>query len=86
MTVLEQKFHGPVQMLRTEHAKWDALPQQWQPPSHTTVARYLRGGQISEYGNWTERIVSMRLEANADFQPSNIVRREILYFSSPHDS
>ena len=31
-------------------------------------------------GNWIERVVSMRLESNPDFQPSNIVRREILYF------
>jgi hypothetical protein len=49
MTILEQKFHGPVQMLRTELANWDAALQQWQPARRTTVARYLHGGQISEY-------------------------------------
>jgi hypothetical protein len=31
-------------------------------------------------GNWTERVVSVRYEANPEFQPSNIERREITYW------
>jgi len=31
------------------------------------------------HGNWTERIVSIRVEPNADFQRSNIERRTITY-------
>ena len=35
-----------------------------------------------EHGNWTERIVSFRLEPKPDFQRSNIERRTITYYSS----
>ena len=31
------------------------------------------------HGNWVEKTVSMRFEANAEFQPSNITRRAITY-------
>ncbi len=31
-------------------------------------------------GNWTERVVWSRLEPNPNFQPSNIERREIMYY------
>jgi hypothetical protein len=31
-------------------------------------------------GNWTERVVSYRLEPNPDFQRSNVERREITYY------
>lgn len=35
--------------------------------------------QYDAYGNWTERIVSQRMEANEDDRPSNIERRAITY-------
>jgi hypothetical protein len=35
--------------------------------------------QYDAHGNWTERIVSQRLEPNADERPSNIERRTIAY-------
>ena len=31
------------------------------------------------HGNWTERIVLIRVEPNPDFQPSNVERRQITY-------
>ncbi|MGC2660363.1 MAG: hypothetical protein WA324_20615 [Bryobacteraceae bacterium] len=34
------------------------------------------------YGNWTERIVSIRLEPNQSFQRSNIERRAITYHAT----
>jgi YD repeat-containing protein len=37
--------------------------------------------QYDAYGNWTERIVSQRLEPNADMRPSNIERRTITYYT-----
>lgn len=33
------------------------------------------------HGNWTERIVSIQYETDADFQRSNIERRTITYFA-----
>jgi len=33
-----------------------------------------------EYGNWTERIVSFRLESEPEFQRSNIERRTFAYY------
>lgn len=35
--------------------------------------------QYDAHGNWTERIVSQRLEPNANERPSNIERRTISY-------
>jgi hypothetical protein len=35
-----------------------------------------------EYGNWTERIVSFRLESKPGFQRSNIERRTFTYYST----
>jgi hypothetical protein len=37
--------------------------------------------KYDSYTNWTERIVSMRYDTTSDFQPSNIERREIRYYS-----
>jgi hypothetical protein len=36
--------------------------------------------QYDAEGNWTERIVSSRMEANAIFQRSNVERRQITYY------
>jgi hypothetical protein len=36
--------------------------------------------KYDSFGNWTERIVSVRPESNADFRPNNIERREIRYY------
>ena len=38
--------------------------------------------QYDTHGNWTERVVSVRLEQNPDFQRSNIERRKISYYAS----
>jgi len=35
-----------------------------------------------EYGNWTERIVSLRLESESAFRRSNVQRRAITYDST----
>ena len=35
-----------------------------------------------ECGNWTERIVSLRLESQSEFQRSNVERRTITYYST----
>ena len=32
-------------------------------------------------GNWTERVVSIRPESRPDYQPSNVERRTITYFT-----
>ena len=42
--------------------------------------RYLY--QYDTHGNWTERVVSVRLERNPDFQRSNIERRKISYYAT----
>jgi hypothetical protein len=36
--------------------------------------------QYDAHGNWTERVVSVRLEQNPDFQRSNVERRKISYY------
>ena len=33
-------------------------------------------------GNWTERVVWIRLEPNPDFHRSNVERREIIYYAA----
>jgi hypothetical protein len=35
-----------------------------------------------EYGNWTERIVSLRLESEPEFRRCNVQRRTITYYST----
>jgi len=36
------------------------------------------------HGNWTERVVSYRLEPNPDFQRSNVERSAITYYAETH--
>lgn len=43
---------------------------------HTVRFDYTYDGR----GNWTGRLVRSRLESNPDFQRSNVVRREIVYY------
>jgi hypothetical protein len=37
--------------------------------------------QYDAYGNWTERVVSQRMEPNTDERPSNVERRTIAYYT-----
>ncbi len=46
--------------------------------SHTQQFRFQY--QYDAQGNWTERVVLDRLEANGEFQPSHIEHREITYW------
>jgi YD repeat-containing protein len=40
--------HGPVMMLRTEHAEWDLNLEEWQPARYSTMAAFDLDGTINE--------------------------------------
>jgi YD repeat-containing protein len=51
------------------------------PVNERSHRRHLRYDyRYDEQGNWTERVVWLRLEPNPEFQPSNVERRQIAYY------
>ena len=56
----------------------DGVVKTEERPSHVQHVRFEY--QYDAHGNWTERVVSQRLEPNADERPSNIERRTISYY------
>jgi hypothetical protein len=67
------KVHGPVASLKSEFAEWDLELPRMRSPHIRFECRY------DTHGNWVEKTVSMRFEANAEFQPSNVTHRAITY-------
>ena len=82
VSVRYDDFDNPVEEARSETSREmrmenGAVRSEEQPPrvQHVTFAyRY------DTYGNWTERIVSQRVEPNVHERPSNIERRTIEYY------
>lgn len=44
----EWHLRGPVLILRTEHAQWDAASHRWQPPTLPSTITFRRDGRLSE--------------------------------------
>jgi hypothetical protein len=57
----------------------DGVVKSEEQPSRTQHARFEY--QYDAHGNWTERIVSQRLEPNTVERRSNIERRTIAYYT-----
>ncbi len=82
VTVRYDDFDNPVEEVRSdvnrEMRMDDGVVKTEERPSHV---QHVRGKyQYDAHGNWTERIVSQRLEPNANERPSNIERRTISYY------
>jgi hypothetical protein len=82
VTVRYDDFDNPVEEVRAELNREmrmdDGVVKSEERPSHVQQVRFEY--QYDAHGNWTERIVSQRLEPNADERPSNIERRAITYY------
>jgi len=48
----------------------------------STHGQWRNAYKYDDHGNWTERVVSVRLEQNPEFQPTNIERRIISYYDA----
>jgi hypothetical protein len=83
VTVRYDDFDNPVEEVRSdvnrEMRMDDGVVKTEEKPSHVQHVRFQY--QYDSHGNWTERIVSQRLEPNADERPSNIERRTIAYYT-----
>jgi len=54
-----------------------------QPANEVSTHRQVRNAyKYDDHGNWTERVISVRLEQNPEFQPTNIERRKISYYDA----
>jgi hypothetical protein len=82
VTVRYDDFDNPVEEVRSdvnrEMRMDDGVVTTEERPSHVQHVRFKC--QYDAHGNWTERIVSQRLEPNANERPSNIERRTISYY------
>ena len=82
VTVRYDDFDNPVEEVRSnvnrEMRMDDGVVKTEERPSHVQHVRFKY--QYDAHGNWTERIVSQRLEPNANERPSNIERRTISYY------
>ena len=82
VTVRYDDFDNPVEEVRSdvnrEMRMDDGVVKTEERPSHIQHVRFEY--QYDDHGNWTERIVSQRLEPNADERSSNIERRTISYY------
>jgi hypothetical protein len=82
VTVRYDDFDNPVEEVRSDVSRDmrmdNGVVKTEERPSH--VQRVKFEYQYDAHGNWTERIVSQRLEPNADDRPSNIERRTITYY------
>ena len=82
VTVCYDDFDNRVEEVRSdvnrEMRMDDGVVKTEEKPSHVQHVRFEY--RYDTHGNWTERIVSQRLEPNADERPSNIERRTITYY------
>jgi hypothetical protein len=82
VTVRYDDFDNPVEEVRSDVSREmrmdDGAVKSEERPSHVQHVRFEY--QYDAYGNWTERIVSQRMEPNTDEQRSNIERRTIGYY------
>jgi hypothetical protein len=82
VTVRYDDFGNPVEEVRSdvnrEMRMDDGVVKTEARPSHIQHVRFEY--QYDAHGNWTERIVSQRLEPHADERPSNIEQRTISYY------
>jgi hypothetical protein len=83
VTVRYDDFGNPVKEIRSDANREmrmdDGVVKTEERPSHVQHTKFEY--QYDAHGNWTERIVSQRLEPNADERPSNIERRTIAYYT-----
>jgi len=82
VTVRYDDFDNPVDEIRSDVSREtrmdDGVVKIEEKPSHVQHVRFEY--QYDAHGNWTERIVSQRLEPSADERLSNIERRTITYY------
>jgi YD repeat-containing protein len=82
VAVRYDEFDNPVEEVRSDVSREmrmdDGVVKTEERPSHVQHVRFEY--QYDAHGNWTERIVSQRMEPNADERPSNIERRTITYY------
>jgi hypothetical protein len=81
-TYLYQDRDDPVEEInedRHREAKINETGSVEYTPDSVNLQRNRLEYRYDEQGNWTERVVSYRLEPNPDFQCSNIERRTITY-------
>ena len=82
VTVRYDDFDNPVQEIRSDVSREmqmdDGVVRTEEKSSHVQHVRFEY--QYDAHGNWTERIVSQRLEPSADERPSNIERRTLTYY------
>jgi hypothetical protein len=71
----------------TEDNRCDLQPDEsgkLQPANQKSFRQEVRQDyKYDASGNWTERVVTARYEANPEFQLSNIKRREFVYYDAP---
>ena len=83
VTVRYDAFGNPAEEVRSDVSREmrmdDGVLKTEKRASHVQHVRFEY--QYDAHGNWTERIVSQRLEPNAEEQPSNIERRTIAYYA-----
>ena len=83
VTVRYDDFDNPVEEVRSDASREmrmdDGVVKTEDKPPHVQHVRFQY--QYDAYSNWTERIVSQRLEPNADMRPSNIERRTFTYYT-----
>ena len=83
VTVRYDDFDKPVEEVRSDVSREmrmdDGVVKTEERPSHVQHVRFEY--QYDAHRNWTERIVSQRLEPTADDRPSNIERRTIAYYT-----
>ena len=83
VTVRCDDFGNPVEEVRSDVSREmrmdDGVLKTGERLAHVQHVRF--DYQYDAHGNWTERIVSQRLEPNAEERPSNIERRTIAYYT-----
>jgi hypothetical protein len=82
VTVRYDDFDNPVEEVRSEASREvrmdDGVVKTEDRPPLLQHVKF--GYRYDAHGNWTERIVSQRLEPNANERPSTIERRTIIYY------
>jgi YD repeat-containing protein len=83
VTIRYDDFDNPVEQVRSDVSRAmrmdDGVVKTEERPTHVQYVKFEY--QYDAHGNWTERLVSQRLEPNADERLSNIERRTISYYS-----
>jgi hypothetical protein len=83
VSVRYDDFDNPLEEVRSDASREmrmdDGVVKTEDKPPHVQHVRFRY--RYDSSGNWTERVVSQRLEPIADTQPSNIERRTITYYT-----